>query len=225
MWLDSLLGLFTPPICKGCGEISSAGLCDACLREMADEPYARCLICDGLTTVDNLCRNCKTGSVFSRAYVIGQSSGVLKTLVYDYKLLPERHIAKTLASLLNETLPILPNGTVITSIPTIPNHIRQRGFGHTELIAKLFARKRRLTYRQLLIRTDNAVQHGLKARERKKAAEKTFAVKNTSDKPSEILLIDDIYTTGSTVNAAAKQLKDSGIKRINLAIIARHSKK
>lgn len=225
MLLDSILGLLTPPICKGCGEISSGALCRDCFQETIDEPYQCCLICGSLTSLDNLCKACQNKSDLSRAFVIGQNTGVLKKLTYDYKLLPERHIAKTLANLLDEVLPILPPATVIMPIPTIPNHIRERGFGHTEVVARIFARKRHLPYRQLLTRTDNSVQHGLKARERIKAAAKTFAIKENHGKITEVLLIDDIYTTGATIKAAAKLLKNAGVININLAIIARHSKK
>lgn len=225
MWVDSILGLVAPPLCKGCHETSSRGLCDACLETIIDEGYPYCAICNNLSSTNNLCKNCCTTSIFSRIYVTGENTETLKKLTYDYKLLPERHIAKTLANILDQTLPILPSNTIIIPIPTIPNHIRQRGFGHVELVAKLLARKRRLPYHRLLYRSDNAVLHNLTSRERKKAADTSFAIRNVKQKIDDVLLIDDIYTTGSTTHKAAQLLADAGAKSINLAIIARHSKK
>lgn len=225
MWIDSLLGLVAPSTCKGCNKTSSSGLCDACLREIIDEPYQRCVVCKNLTTSDNLCPSCHVNSPFNRVFVVGESDETLKKLVYDYKIIPQRHLAKSLVKLLDKTLPILPTEIIVAPIPTIPNHIRQRGFGHIELLARLFARRRHLAYRQLLNRTNNAVFHNLKANDRKKIAIETFAIKTIPNNTDEVLLIDDIYTTGATANAAARLLKESGVKNINLAIIARHSKK
>jgi ComF family protein len=146
-------------------------------------------------------------------------------LVYDFKFKSEYGNAQVLAQLLDETLPIFPDSTVIVPIPTIPKHIRQRGFGHTETIAKLLARKRKMKLlKNWLIRTDNSVQHGLKAKDRQKIAQKTFGIRPLGQPPSEILLIDDVYTTGATANAAAKLLQKAGVKTINLALIARHDK-
>jgi len=223
MWVDKVLGLFAPAICKGCG-VSGTGLCDSCRLEITEEPYARCVVCSNLATTNNLCSVDAASSPFARAFVVGKNSGTLKTLVYDYKLKPERALARTLVQVLDDVLPILPSGVVVVPIPTIRTHVRQRGFGHTELVAKLFAKRRKLKYRNLLARTDNIVMHGLKKNERVKAAAQTFSCKGN---PSyeEILLIDDIYTTGSTVTAAAKLLKESGVQKINLVIIARQEKK
>lgn len=225
MWVDSILGLIAPPLCKGCNNTSSYALCDSCLRKIVDEPYPRCVVCENLTSINNLCKNCLVNSPFSRAYVVGKNEDVLKKLVYDYKLNSERHIAKSLVNLLDEILPIFPSETVVVPVPTIQNHIRQRGFGHTELIAKLFAKKRHLLYGKFLTRTNNIVMHGLKASERKKAIKSTYTMKKIPKKASEVLLIDDIYTTGATTNMAAKLLKNAGVESINLAVIARQPKK
>jgi ComF family protein len=182
------------------------------------------LLCGSATLADNLCSACRRTSRISRAFVVGENKGLLKTLLYNYKFAPVRGYSKVLSDILSSMLPILPTETVVVPIPTISKHIRQRGFGHIELVAKYLAHSRRLKYSNLLLRLDNSVQHGLKASERTKAAAKTFSINPQAKIPKEILLIDDIYTTGATIKAATKLLKSAGIKTINLAIVARHRK-
>jgi ComF family protein len=223
MLLDSLLSLLTPHICLGCGR-SGAGLCKSCKNDIIDETYPNCLVCGSPVLSHNLCQNCQQASSISRAFVIGENKTMLKNLVYDYKFLPVRGYGKVLSEILDSALPIFPQATVVVPITTIPKHIRQRGFGHIELVAKHLARHRRLKYSQLLLRQDNRVQHGLKASERAKAAAKTFLINPHAKIPTEILLIDDIYTTGATIKAATKLLRDAGVKTINLAIIARQTR-
>jgi ComF family protein len=223
MLLDSLLSLFAPHQCQGCGRLGS-GLCNSCKNDIIDEIYANCLLCDSSASADNLCPTCRQTSQISRAFVVGENKGVLKNLLYNYKFGPIRGYGKVLSDILSSMLPILPTETVVVPIPTISKHIRQRGFGHIELVAKYLAHSRRLKYSNLLLRLDNSVQHGLKAKDRAKAAAKTFLVNPQAKIPKEILLLDDIYTTGATIKAATKLLKSAGVKTINLAIIARHRK-
>jgi ComF family protein len=226
MLLDRLLALFAPHSCKACGQLGP-GLCDECAIAFTDEPPTQCLLCSSPVEDDNLCRECRTSSPFDRAFVVGESAKVLKKLIYDFKFRSERGNVVSLSNLLDDIVPILPDGTVIVPIPTISAHIRQRGFGHAELIARTFARRRHLPYARLLRRENNVVMHGLKAKARHAAAETTFALNKSSRHklPREILLIDDIFTTGATASTAARLLKDAGVKIINFAVIARHLKK
>jgi ComF family protein len=223
MLLDSLLSLLAPHVCLGCGRLGG-GLCNSCKNDIIDEVYPNCLLCGSGVSADNLCSTCRQTSRISRAYVVGENKTLLKNLLYNYKFGPTRGHSKVLSDILNLMLPILPPATVVVPIPTISKHIRQRGFGHIELVARHLARSRHLKYSRLLLRLDNSVQHGLKAAERTKAAAKTFSINPRAKIPEEILLLDDIYTTGATIKAAAKLLKSAGVKTINLAILARHTK-
>ncbi|MDR2524312.1 MAG: hypothetical protein LBC95_02090 [Candidatus Nomurabacteria bacterium] len=184
----------------------------------------KCLVC-GEVTKRGLCRNCRLGVPFERAFVVGERRGALKRLVGDFKYNSERGNALVIARLLDAVLPVLPTGIVIVPIPTIAPHIRRRGFGHTELVAHHLAKSRHIPCdNRLLLRADNSVQHGLKARERQRQARTTFRLNPRRAVPPEILLLDDIYTTGATMIAAAKLLKKHGAKTINVAIVARQVK-
>ena len=219
--IDKLLGIVSPHICKGCKEKGNT-LCDSCIFNIIDDSYQKCIACGGLAKTGNLCQKCHSKMPFDRAFVVGERRDELKRLVGDFKYNSERAGAISVAKLLDGVLPALPHGTVIVPIPTIAPHIRQRGFGHMELVARKLARIRKMSYdSRLLIRIDNSVQHGLTLREREKRAAKTFGVNRHRSAPSEVLLIDDIYTSGHTMIAATKLLKKAGVKTVNVAIVAK----
>jgi len=225
MPIDKILGVVAPHSCKGCG-VSGSGLCTDCFANLVDTGYGRCIYCGSLTSKDNLCSTCRSTSPFKRAYVVGERDGALKRLVGDYKYNSERGNTRILADLVDATVPIPPDGTVVVPIPTISAHIRQRGFGHSELIARRFARGRHLKYDgRLLLRNTNSVQHGLSLQQRRQQAAQAFRVSKRRTMPDEILLIDDIYTTGATIAAASKLLLAAGVKTINVAVVARQVKK
>jgi len=215
---------FAPHICKGCGRPGST-LCENCIFDNIDNKYAKCVVCGALTGHDNLCQKCRVLMPFDRAFVVGERKEVLEKLVGDFKYESERDGANAIAKLLDGVLPALPKSTVIIPIPTIAPHIRARGFGHTEIVTKRLARIQSLKCDlNLLLRTDSSVQHGLKLAERKKQAKKAFEINTKRPVPSEVLLFDDIYTTGATIIAASQILKKAGVKTINIAIVARQSK-
>ncbi|MDR0955979.1 MAG: hypothetical protein LBM73_02530, partial [Candidatus Nomurabacteria bacterium] len=107
--------------------------------------------------------------------------------------------------------------------PTIAPHIRQRGFDHTRLIAKNLAKLRHLKLNaKLLLRKTDSVQHNLTAAERQKQAALAFEINpRCALAPEKILLLDDIYTTGATMRAAARILKKAGAREIIAAVVAR----
>ncbi|MCL1876630.1 hypothetical protein FWF74_01135 [Candidatus Saccharibacteria bacterium] len=148
----------------------------------------------------------------------------MKRLVGDHKYFSERASAQPIAELLVATLPNdLPPGMVIVPLPTIPKHIRERGFDHTKLIARKLSRIRKIPINtSALRRTDNVSQHSATFQKRRQQAEKAFLI-NPNLKSTSFLLIDDIYTTGATTIAAAKLLLQSGAKKVWLGIVARQT--
>lgn len=218
--LDFCLNLVAPQVCRGCNLVGS-GLCLDCKNNITDETYTHCPLC-GKTTSGGLCISCRKISACDQIFVVGGRKDSLKTLINDYKFNSARSLSKDITDLLDKTLPILPNDTVVISIPTIPSHIRQRGFDHAKLIAKNLAKRRKLRYDgRLLLRQTNSVQIGASVKQRKNQADKAFRLNLHSKIPKNILLVDDILTTGSTILAASKLLKSAGAKTVNVAVVAR----
>lgn len=128
---------------------------------------------------------------------------------------------KGLASLLDSALPILPSNTVVTYVPTIAKHKRIRGYDHMKLIAKQFARTRKLSVEDLIDRKTNTVQHLANKRQRQIQAEEAYSCSEVLDSKTPYLVLDDIVTTGSTIKAATHVLERAGAQEIWVAAIAR----
>ena len=215
--IDTLFGFIAPHSCYGCGEIGSV-ICDHCANDITQEPFTRCIFCMKLTSRAAICARCTERYDLCSAWCIGERRETLKSVLDAYKFERVRSAAESFARLMDETIPVLDPDTVVTAIPTVPAHIRQRGYDHAELAAKRFARLRGLPYRPLLERRDTHTQHTSSRQDRLRNAAQAFKTRRVAE---NVLLFDDIVTTGATVQAAAKELKRAGAERIHVAIIAR----
>ena len=122
-----------------------------------------------------------------------------------------------MAAVLTEMLDgIVPDGGMIVPLPTISRHVRERGFDHIGLIA----RKMRLPVARVLVRNKNTVQVGASREERVRQAKDAYAALGV-DARSDYLLLDDVWTTGSSMMAAVQKLREAGAKKIEIVVIAR----
>ncbi len=151
------------------------------------------------------------------AWCVGSRSDGLKELLNRYKFERTRAAYKPLADLLAATLPTLPSDIAIVPVPTIAPHIRQRGYDQTVLLARQLAKLRGAAYAPLLRRKTNSVQRGASRTLRAKQAAQAFTASNC---PGRYLVIDDISTTGATLNAAAKVLLAAGASEVWVAAVA-----
>jgi len=221
--IDRLLGFIAPHRCYGCGESTSI-LCDSCCNDISETDYGRCLWCLGPSGSSDQCRACTKRLGVTGAWVVGERTGILKLLVGDYKYESIRESAKVMVKLLDHRVALLPEGTIVTTVPTIARHIRRRGFDHAAVLARTFARQRNLKYASLLRRTSQLSQHELKRTARLKAVKAAFQPKNIPPDGS-ILLIDDIITTGATLEACIRLLQERGVREVYVAVVARQMPK
>ena len=128
-----------------------------------------------------------------------------------------------LGDTLAQCLPELPDAAVLVPIPTIAAHKRQRGYDHTKLMAAAIKRQRGGSVTSLLMRQTNSVQIGKGRAERLRQAHQAFTLntKHRIDCDAPHIIIDDVYTTGATIEAAAKLLQSAGIKTIWVAVATR----
>lgn len=183
-------------------------------------PFDRCLVCQSATSHDNLCHNHALS--YRRAWGVTIRDETISRLIDDLKFKGAYSVHLSLADLLDDRLPALPDGIVIAPIPTAPRNIRLRGYDHMQLIAKRLAKNRGLVVDNALARQNNTVQHFAKsAKQRKQQAKTFFQIRHNIDPETDYLLIDDIFTTGATIEAGAYCLKQAGARSIDVAIIAR----
>jgi predicted amidophosphoribosyltransferase len=93
-----------------------------------------------------------------------------------------------------------------------------RGYDQAQVIARELAKRRQLAYRQLLSRSGTFRQVGASRESRFSQLKGAFTAKGHT--PSHVLLVDDVLTTGASVESAAKELKRNGAKTVDVAVFA-----
>ena len=158
-------------------------------------------------------------------WAVGWRRGVLKKLVSEFKYESVRAIGEVLAEMLNEAIPdlakILPEGAevVVVPLPTIGKHVRRRGLDHTLILARKLAKKRGWKCEQVLTRVVDTVQVGAKVKERREQAERAYKVSQGVDSRKYYLLLDDVWTTGASMKAAERVIREAGATKVMGAVI------
>lgn len=147
--------------------------------------------------------------------------GVAKDILHNLKFERSAYLAKDIARIMAEVLPILPSGTIVCHVPTASNRIRVRGYDQSQLIAKNISKIKRLEYSNLLKRISNSRQLGATRDKRFEQAKNAFELKSHSSvKGKKVLIVDDVTTSGATIEAIAKLLKKAGAKSVDAVVFA-----
>lgn len=215
--LDSLLSVISPHYCLSCGKVGS-GLCVCCDKNILNQPLDYCVICNS-KLINNYCNgDCQLDNVYQ--CVASRQEGIIKRLIQDMKFKHAREHAKVLGTILCKMPTKLDKSSLIVPIPTSARHIRQRGFDHTKLIAKEFAKRSSLRHASLLGRNYNYQQVGGNRQQRLSQVKDLFYCKNKSFLRRPVIILDDVVTTGATISAAVDCLRLAGYENISIIAIA-----
>ncbi len=205
--VERVLQIVAPHPCSGCGKVGTI-LCDDCKNDIIHEPFMGCLLC-GAPQRGGICDD--HHSPITRAFITGQRIDALETCINRLKFHNLKAATGLLAELLDESLPQLPENLIIVPIPTVRSHVRQRGYDQVELLAKHLSKRRKLSIVHTLSRRTTTTQHTVGRNQRKTQASHAFTLRETTHLAGRtVLLLDDVVTTGSTLEAAATLLKNAG---------------
>ena len=196
------------------------GVCRDSLRVLGPVMCGRC----GAPTLWPVerCRECAGRRLaFRRARAAVAYSGAARDLVAAWKEHGLRRAATLAAELTVERLEA-PAADVITYIPPDPARLLVRGYHPAERLARELATRWCLPAAGLLVRAGNAPsvrQAGLARADRLRNARGAFVAVAAS--PRNVLLVDDVYTTGATASAAATALRHGGARHVDVVTFAR----
>jgi ComF family protein len=232
------LALFIyPPTCADCGiplhSDRSGPFCPDCLRtlELISEPY--CPVCGVPYTTEipnpHLCGDCLGGiHYFDRARSTGSYRGSLREVLHRFKYGGRTSLARPLAQMLTapgKHLAQLHKIDRIIPVPLHPKRLRQRGFNQASLLARRLgsALKISVDYASLKRSRWTEPQTGLTRRQRAANVRGAFGLKAPEKvRGKGVLLLDDVLTTGETVNQCVRVLKrDGGAKEVVVLTVAR----
>lgn len=145
---------------------------------------------------------------------------MLKEIVSMYKYDSVRSCGEVLAQMVVECAKI-PRDAILVPLPTISKHIRERGFDHAKNLAKQIARLVGCKTSQILLRNNNCTQVGASQEKRQEQAKTAYVLKKNVDRSKNYYLLDDVWTTGSSMLNAARILRENKISEVNAIIIAK----
>jgi ComF family protein len=235
-----------PSDCRVCGDplknVSRLPVCSACLHEIHPVRGRVCSICgervlsvfahaddDGLRRCP-VCR--RMDRPFDRAVAYGSYDGGLRELVHLLKYNGVRPAASVLGRMLGEAISKIESSfkqsrVLVIPVPLFKGKRRQRGFNQAEMIArgalKFFPVDRMELATGILLRArDTASQIGLTSYQRRENMRGAFSVSSAREVTGrEVLLVDDVYTTGTTVTECARVLRRAGAEGVWVATVAR----
>ena len=216
--IDSALGLIAPHICLGCGREGSV-VCRSCALTYPTLPSI-CYICARATVHHTPCQEHTTIHGPRRVYIAGEYTGILRELIHAYKFDYRRAAAEDIALFLDMVVPFLSDVT-ITYVPATGAHMRERGFNHIKNVSKTFASIRKVPHAETLIRTSAVTQKGANKITRKKQLKGAFKALPAKVNNKNFLLIDDVITTGATIEECARLLYGAGAQSVSVAAVAR----
>ncbi len=211
--------------------LSRIPVCSACLA--LPKPLEAEFFCVACRTpfVDSypldehdLCTVCRESLVnFDSAYSFGSYEGPLRKLIHLFKYGKVETLATPLSRFLLQALPVDHCFDVIIAMPMHWRKHWERGFNQAELLAKPVAKRYGLRLsNNLRRRRYTKPQAGLTEAERRQNLKDSLRVKRPEQIAGKrVLLVDDVFTTGATLRAAATALKEAGVRHVAALTLAR----
>jgi competence protein ComFC len=230
--LETLRDLFFPAHCAGCAVAVKEGwFCPDCAAQIRPVPRPFCEICSQpyAGTMDRfVCVNCRGRAFhFECAVAVMHSRGVMRDLIHRLKYGRELWLEEVLGGFLEQGFsdPRLA-GVEIDLIIPVPLHAlrkREREFNQAEVLASALARRRQLPFSDALIRLRHTVtQTHFDRRRRMQNLRDAFELRqNVPVQGKHLLLVDDVLTTGSTLDECARVLLEAGAESVRGLTVAR----
>lgn len=209
---SDLLNLFLPASCTSCGKVLSDAkviICNSCyssLKKITPEQI-------------EIFKTRVNDRKFDDIYILFEFSELFQKLMYFFKYEGYQEIARYFANTIYESINY--EYDIITFVPLHKTKQRERGFNQSEVIASFYCNKSKLSFNNKILKRIKYTmsQTKLDRQKRQENIGKAFAVEADVANKS-ILLIDDVITTGATLNECAKILKAAKCKKVDIIAMA-----
>ncbi len=229
--------MFVPNACAACGGRLRRGgagrLCHSCTGTIERVPEPWCLVCgvpfsQPATTGQPQCEDCRSGRSFGQARAYGLFEGPLRELITRLKYSGDKALAEPLGNLLLDAAQehlTLQDYEALVPVPLHRDRLQQRGFNQAFLLARPLAASARIPIVNALHRpTRSKAQVGLQGEARRGNVRGVFGLQPRNRQRvtrRNVLLIDDVVTTGATADEAARVLRQAGVSRVDVLSVAR----
>ena len=211
---EKLLDLLYPQVCGICGKLNMKSLCNKCKVKLEKEFNFQ---------TDNYEEDYSKNFIEHNYFF--KYENLIRSQILALKFQEKPYIYKTIAYFIKnmqKSFEKLKKYDIIIIVPISKQRKRDRGYNQSELVAKEISRIIQVPIvKEILNKIKNTVpQSTLNRKQREENAKGVYKIKNIKKIiHKKILIIDDIYTTGNTVNECANILIQAGVKRANIGVL------
>ncbi len=224
-----------PSFCQLCSELlqnpGEKVVCQSCMESLVPHRSSYCMCCGRFfsgTGESHICSSCiENKKAYSRHRSCGLYQGKLKDVILLYKYRQFKILGKGLADFVSRSLSrdesLFLGTDFLVPVPLHPRKERKRGFNQAREIAVWLGKKHSIPCMDnILVKTkNNAAQTTLESKQRWENVKNAYRVKKPALLAGKtVLLIDDVFTTGATINECSRVLKKSGAKEVRCITIA-----
>jgi len=217
-----------PIFCLNCDKEGS-WLCTNCIKKLNTRGGFSCPICSGVNPLTITCKDCLEQSFLCSVVSIFEykEGEVISKLIYNLKYQYAEEVLSTLKILVDNfidiNLKVFDNVDMVTFVPLHKKRKAERGFNQAEKIAEIISTKIDKPLLEILFRSRNTPRQArLDRKERLKNVSDAFVVKdNVVIDNKNILLVDDVFTTGTTMQECARVIKSKNSNLVHGFTLAR----
>jgi ComF family protein len=226
--LEKAIGWLAPPVCIVCG-LEGSTICQGCSAIEIIPFGERCFNCNALSPRCRTCSKCHHDGAPRFVWITTDYEATAKNLIQKFKFGHQRATADPIANLMvdnflsfNSDADILKADYLVVPVPTASSRARERGFDHAALLSRLIAHRLKLQKISALKRIGQSRQVGVSRAQRIKQAQAQYLIVDPQAVHGRnILLIDDVVTTGATLKSVAKTLRKAGARRVDALVFAK----
>lgn len=223
MNIRSIFNRFLPPACLLCGGHAHAALCAGCRADLPWHSAPACPVCALPSPEGRVCGAClKRPPAYDRTRAALAYAFPLDRLIPHLKYRGRLAVAPALADCLAASLDDAPRPDCLTPMPLHPARLRERGFNHAGEIARGLAQRLDLRLDAALCRRvrDTPPQMRLPLDMRRRNVRGAFEC-DAAVSGLHVAVVDDVMTTGSSLDALAQSLKRAGAREVSCWVVAR----
>ena len=222
-FFDKFLNLIFPSKCGFCGDITGTDqfICRKC-HDLSTQKYInRCKFC-GKISYDDICFECNNKNLYYDSLIFcSEYTEEFKQKIHLYKFSDKKYYYHFFSELIYERIKD-EEFDLIIPVPISRERYKERGYNQSGIISRKLAKMVDKPYNSdILLKIKNNKRQSMQTfKERQNAVKDVFKVAdNISIVNKKILLVDDIFTTGATVNECSRVLKLAGAENIKVAVI------
>lgn len=219
-----VVDLFFPVYCVSCNKEGS-WICESCQKKISRINSSFCAKCNALTVESRLCERCRRNSALSGVFILGYyNDKVLKKAIWDFKYNFISEIGPILSKILAENLITKTTfeNTVFISVPLDKKRLKWRSFNQSDILAEELSKNIGTPYLKDALKRVKETKSQMKLSKKERAENVLGAFEARRDiKDKIIFLVDDVITTGSTLEECAKELKKAGAKEVWGVVLAK----